>query len=248
MTRWTSEIALAALLAAAVLAGGACGRQGGDAVSPVTGKVITPVAGAVVYVYGEGENLFGPARAMSEPTGVDGSYSLNLPPGKYQVVVRKRQSGDTTGPVNAGDLRGDPVPMTVEAGQPVRLELAALVKIANEKSFPGPDNTGKTGISGTIRDEKEKPVPNVRVHVYDHIQMSERPKYVSEKTGPDGRYAVFLPRGGTYYIAARDRFGGPPRIGDLYGRYDEGTIDPSGVVVRKGEISKGVDLTVHKVW
>ncbi len=208
----------------------------------------SPLAGAVVYVYGEGENLFGPARVMSEPTGADGSFSLNLQPGRYVVVVRKRLSGDSTGPVNAGDLRSDPVPLTVEAGKPVRLDLAALVKNANEKSFPGPDNTIRTGISGVIRDEKGRPVANVRVHVYDHVQMSERPKYVSEKTGPDGRYAVSLPRGGTYYVAARDRFGGPPRIGDLYGRYDEGTIDPSGVVVRKGEMTAGVDVMVHKIW
>jgi hypothetical protein len=236
-------------VAAAVFAFGACGKKGSDsAISPVTGKVTSPLVGAVVYVYGEGENLFGPARVISEPTGEDGSYALNLPPGKYMVVVRKRQSGDSTGPVNAGDLRGDPVQLTVEAGKPVKLELSAQIKVSNEKAFPGPDNTAKTGIAGTVRDEKGKPVANVRVHVYDHIQMSERPKYVSEKTGPDGRYAVALPRGGTYYIAARDRFGGPPRIGDLYGRYDEGTVDPSGVVVRKGQMTDNVDMTVHKIW
>ncbi len=216
--------------------------------TPVSGRVTAPLAGAVVYVYGEGENLFGPARVVSEPAGPDGSYALNLPPGRYLVVVRKRQGGDTTGPVNAGDLRGDPVPLTVKAGEPVTLDLLALLKDANEKSFPAPDRTGKTGISGTIRDEKGAPAVNVRVHVYDHIQMSERPKYVSEKTGPDGRYTVYLARGGTYYVAARDRFGGPPQVGDLYGRYDEGTVDPSGVVVRAGEITAGVDLTVHKVW
>ena len=247
MIRRSSDT-LAVLLAAAVLSGTGCGKPAGESIAPVTGKVATPVSGAVVYVYGEGENVFGPARFMSEPTGADGSYSLHLAPGKYIVVVRKRQSGDTTGPVNAGDFRSDPVPVTVESGRPVRLDLAALVKYANEKSFPGPDTAGSTGISGTIRDEKGKPVPDLRVHVYDHVQMSERPKYVSEKTGPDGRYKVILPRGGTYYVAARDRFGGPPRIGDLYGRFDEGTVDPSGVVVRKGEIAAGVDVTVHKIW
>jgi hypothetical protein len=231
----------------AAVAASSCGR-GGEATVTVAGQVTTPLAGAVVYVYGEGENLFGPSRVVSEATGADGRFSLSLPPGKYMVVVRKRQNGDSTGPVNAGDLRGDPVALTVKAGEPVRLDLAALMKDANEKSFPGPDKTGKTGLSGVIRDEKGKPVANVRVHVYDHIQMSERPKYVSEKTGPDGRYAVFLARGGTYYLAARDRFGGPPAIGDLYGRYDEGTVDPSGVVVRQGEITAGVDMTVHKVW
>jgi hypothetical protein len=239
---------LLAALAAAVLLLASCGKADTAAVTPVGGRVTTPLAGAVVYAYAEGDNLFGPARVISEPSAFDGSYSLNLPPGRYLVVVRKRRSGETTGPVNAGDLRGDPVPLTVRAGEPVTLDLSALIKDANEKSFPAPDRTGKTGISGVIRDEQGRPVSGVRVHVYDHIQMSERPKYVSEKTGPDGRYAVMLARGGTYYIAARDRFGGPPQVGDLYGRYDEGTVDPSGVVVRAGEIAAGVDLVVHKVW
>jgi len=126
--------------------------------------------------------------------------------------------------------------------------LLAYAKTGNPKEPLGGDAEWTSALSGRVVDAEGRPVTGVRVHVYDHIQMSERPKYVSEKTGPDGRYAIFLPRGGTYYIAARDRFGGPPRIGDLYGRYDEGTIDPSGVVVRKGEISTGVDVTVHKVW
>jgi hypothetical protein len=78
--------------------------------------------------------------------------------------------------------------------------------------------------------------------------MSERPKYVSEKTGPDGRYLIYLPAGGTYYLAARDKFGGPPKLGDLYGRYDQGTIEPSALVIRQGEILAEVDITVTKVW
>jgi len=86
------------------------------------------------------------------------------------------------------------------------------------------------------------------VHVYDHVQMSERPKFVSEKTGPDGRYLIHLPEGGTYYLAARDKFGGPPKIGDLYGRYDQGTIEPSAVVLREGEQRKNVDIHVTRVW
>ncbi len=67
-------------------------------------------------------------------------------------------------------------------------------------------------------------------------------------TGPDGKYVVFLPEGGTYYLAGRNKFGGPPKLGDLYGRYEDGAVDPSGVVVRNGEMLKDVDITVHKVW
>ena len=40
------------------------------------------------------------------------------------------------------------------------------------------------------------PVEGLRIQVYDHVQMSERPKFVSEKTGPDGRYQMLLPAGG----------------------------------------------------
>jgi hypothetical protein len=106
----------------------------------------------------------------------------------------------------------------------------------------------KTGLAGQILDSDGNPVEGARVHVYDHVQMSERPKYVSEKTGPDGRYLIYLPAGGTYYLAARDKFGGPPKLGDLYGRYDQGTIEPSALVIRQGEILAEVDITVTKVW
>jgi hypothetical protein len=78
--------------------------------------------------------------------------------------------------------------------------------------------------------------------------MSERPKYVSEATGADGRYVLFFPEGGTYYLAARTRFGGPPKIGELYGRYDDGTVEPSAVHVKDHEFVKNVDITVHKIW
>ena len=78
--------------------------------------------------------------------------------------------------------------------------------------------------------------------------LSERPKYVSEATGADGRYVLFFPEGGTFYLAARNRFGGPPKIGELYGRYDDGTVEPSAIHVKDNQILEHVDITVHKVW
>ncbi|NIS77031.1 MAG: carboxypeptidase regulatory-like domain-containing protein, partial [Deltaproteobacteria bacterium] len=87
------------------------------------------------------------------------------------------------------------------------------------KSYASPEDWN-TSISGRVLDADGNPVAGARVHVYTYVQMSERPKYVGERTGADGKYTVSLPKGGTYYLAARNRFGGPPRIGDLYGRYD----------------------------
>ncbi len=227
-----------------------CSRPG-DAgpPAPVTGTVRVPLAEARVYVYEEGDDIYGPARVISEPTGPDGSFRLSLKPGKYVAVVRKRASEEAAGPVMIGDYRGEPVAFEVEQGSGgVVLAMEAALKVSNEKAFPARVEGESTGLSGTILDADGKPVEGIRVHVYDHIQMSERPKYVSERTGADGRFFVPVKRGGTYYLAARDRFGGPPQVGDLYGRFDEGTVDPSGAVVRKGEVTSGIVITVHKVW
>lgn len=245
---WSSCLRLT-LMGAVLLAAGGCGGSGAGSPSPVTGTVHTPLAEARIYIYGEGEDIYGPARVISEPTAADGSFSLSLKPGRYIAVVRKRVSEDVAGPVMIGDYRGEPVPFEVGGdAQGVTLSLEAALKVSNEKAFPSRTQSDATGISGVVLDADGHAVEGIRVHIYDHIQMSERPKYVSERTGADGRFFVSVKRGGTYYLAARDRFGGPPQIGDLYGRYDEGTVDPSGVVVRKGELTDGIEIMVQKVW
>jgi hypothetical protein len=129
-----------------------------------------------------------------------------------------------------------------------RIEVEAPLKVGDDKQLAVEQELTQTILSGHILDSEGRPVEGARVHVYDHVQMSERPKFVSEKTGPDGRYLIHLPEGGTYYLAARDKFGGPPKIGDLYGRYDQGTIEPSAVVLREGEQRKNVDIHVTRVW
>jgi len=163
------------------------------------------------------------------------------------AVARKRQDGTAAGPIVAGDNRSEFLKVTVKGGT-VEMTVIAPVKIGDQRRLAGDAAVSKTGLAGRVLDSDGKPVEGARVHVYDHVQMSERPKFVSEKTGPDGRYQLALPVGGTYYLAARDKFGGPPKLGDLYGRYDQGTIEPSAVVVREGEVLREIDITVTKVW
>lgn len=213
----------------------------------VQGTVVMPLEGTYLYIYKQGMDLYGPAFAISQATGPDGGFDLTLPEGEYIVVARKRDKGDTAGPVLAGDNKSDFVKLTVKNGM-APLTVVAPVKVGDQRRLTKDAATTSTGLSGRILDADGKPVEGARVHVYDHVQMSERPKFVSEKTGPDGRYLVYLPQGGTYYLAARDKFGGPPKLGDLYGRYDQGTIEPSAVVVREKEILQNVDITVTKVW
>ncbi len=215
--------------------------------SSVTGTVVAPLEEAYVYVYRKGMDLYGPALEVSRATGRDGSFEMALPDGEYVFVVRKRQNGESSGPVVAGDHRSEFIDVTVSGGA-ADLELIAPVKVGDSRQLSEQQEATLTGLSGRVLDMDGNPVKNARVHVYDHVQMSERPKYVSEKTGADGRYLIHLPEGGTYYLAARDKFGGPPKLGDLYGRYDQGTIEPSAVVVRGGEILKKIDIRVAKVW
>lgn len=211
------------------------------------GQITMPLEGASLYIYQSGMDLYGPAFAVSEVSDSDGRYSLELPDGDYVVVARKRTDGTETGPVIAGDNRSEFLQVSVRGGV-VDLAISAPLKIGDQRNFTGDVEVSKTGLAGTITDSDGQPAEGTRVHVYDHVQMSERPKYVSEKSGPDGRYLVYLPAGGTYYLAARDKFGGPPKLGDLYGRYDKGTIEPSAVVVEEGQVLRDVDITVTKVW
>ncbi len=234
-----------------VLAAGCAGRPGDQDASlvQVQVNVYEPAAGAVVDVYRPGQDLRGPPYTRLGPLGGDGRAAVELPPGEYVLVARRRRSGEEVGPVKAGDLKTDPMTVHVEPGRPLDLRMFAYRKTGNEKRpFALPGKNWTTSIRGRVLDPEGRPVEGVRVHVYDHIQMSERPRFVSAKTGPDGRYEIRLPKGGTYYLCARNRYGGPPEVGELYGRYDQGTIDPSAVIVKDGETVSGVDITVHKIW
>ncbi len=215
----------------------------------VQGTVYAPADGVFIYVYAKGADPHGPASViLPAPTLNDGNFKVDLPPGEYTLVARRRSNQENSGPLLGGDLRGDPV--TVRVGPSGRVPLTILMNVKDDMEFRAfqPPKEWTTAVAGTVRDADGNPVEGARVHVYTYVQMSERPKYVSERTGPDGRYVVYLPKGGTYYLAARNRFGGPPRIGDLYGRYDEGSIDPTGVVVKEGQTRDKLDIIVFKVW
>lgn len=215
----------------------------------IAGTVFAPAEGVFLYVYRKGDDPHGPAYViLPAPTLKDGAFKVELPAGEYVVVARRRSNLENSGPLIGGDLRSDPVMVRVGDAGKVALSLLMYAKDDMElKAFQPPD-AWTTALAGTVRDADGNPVEGARVHVYTYVQMSERPKYVSERTGPDGRYIIYLPKGGTYYLAARNRFGGPPRIGDLYGRYDEGSIDPTGVVVKDGQTRDKVDIIVFKVW
>ena len=250
------------LAAAGVLATGcsapfAAGRTAPSVAAPlpgspagsVEGSVLSPAEGVYVYVYRKGADPHGPADIiLPAPTGADGKYGVDLPPGEYTLVARRRMNQENCGPLTEGDFRSAPVPVVVRAGGKAPVDLVMHGKEDAVARSYVPPKEWTTALSGTVRDANGNPFEGARVHVYTCVQMSDRPNYVSGRTGPDGAYVVFLPGGGTYYVAARNRFGGSPRIGDLYGRYREGAVDPTGVEVRDGERREKLDITMFKVW
>ena len=214
----------------------------------VQGIVTEPLEGAYIFVYEKGADPHGPPFVMSkDATGADGSFAIELPDGNYTVVARRHKNGLPGSPLSEGDQKSAPIDITVKGGRIVNHDLVMEQKKDDQKYFDA-SAASETAISGKVLDSDGAPMKGFRVHVYTYAQMSERPKYVSSATGPDGKYVVYLPKGGTYYIAARDHFGGPPKIGDFYGRIDEGTIDPSGVIIKTGQKLDNMNITVHKVW
>ena len=56
----------------------------------IQGSILTPLSGTYLYIYKQGMDLYGPAFAVSEMTGVDGSFDLTLPSGISVLGVAAR--------------------------------------------------------------------------------------------------------------------------------------------------------------
>jgi hypothetical protein len=244
---------LAALLL--LLAGCAAGQKGAYYGMPAPGGVegvLTdedgrPMEGAEVYFYIDPDRRFrGPADFMAEPTGKDGRYVTELPPGKYYAVARKRVSGSISGNPQKGDFysRDPSGPVIVKEGGYAHVDLTLVELTGNMllNAFAG--GSGNQGIRGVIRTRDGSPKEKAYAFCYKDPKMVGKPDYVSGWTRGDGAYVIYVPEPGVYYVGARTGFMGVPRPDEPYGRYD-GAKDHS---VRVGEASfvDGVDVTLKR--
>lgn len=223
----------------------------------LSGKWITkdkgPMSGAQVLLFNAAN---GPApssnkhlRIPDAGAAVDskGRFSVELPAGKYYLVMRKRVNPESAGPPEEGDPQyyarlknGQPKAFVVKAGKTTNIgTVAVAVPFKKEKPI---STEGLTGIEGTVTDENRAPVAGVRVLAYDSPGMMGRPLYASDKTGADGRYFLTVTGKGTYYLKVRTHYGGgKPAEGEFMGSYGKpGT--PGAVAVEKGKISKDIDI------
>jgi hypothetical protein len=217
----------------------------------ITGQIInkldgTPIQGAYVNIYPDTiSNLLGPSQFISSPTGPDGRFMMTAPTGTYYIVARKRMSGDPSGPLSPGDLYSEHqrVVTTVVEGKLSVVDLAvAPVKAPMFFKKAVVEQETSTGIRGILLDAVGKPVPGSFAVAYTDNDLKRLPDYASTLSDGQGRFVLYLPKAGDYYLGARVHAWDMPHPGELYGKY--GGETPTPVSVSKGTFVTDVKIVL----
>ena len=235
------------------------GRDGAlvpDPGTAVRGRVTAGgegVSRAYVYVYTEAAaGLMGPSYGEAVATEADGSFRSELPAGHYYLAARKRADGSRLGEPRPGDLNGS-YPgnaVGVARGQVVDLEAFPLSPVDAEQ-FRQRHDGGKfaatdTVLSGRAVDQDGNPLKGIYVFAYLDSRMIGKPTYISDPTGGDGSFRLYLGSGGTYFVGARSTFGGPLEPGEWVGTFD-GRPDHGVQVAARQDRTLG-NLVLREVW
>lgn len=217
----------------------------------IVGRVLhdgKPVADAIIFVYPDLSTQFkGFGLGMSAPSDEQGQFEAPLPAGSYYLVARVRHGKSLAGPLQAGDLfgylPGNPVTVGKESVTTVSLPVIAVPEKASRHAAT---MFGQTRILGRIVDRAGNPLAGLQALLYADDTMLNRPLYVSQPTGEDGRFQLSFPTGGSFYLAARSSLGGTPAPGEFYGRYqgENGSV----LRVETGQSLEGLKIVVEEVW
>ena len=197
-----------------------------------------PLEKAYLYVYKDpSKNFKGPGYFI-QPVA-RGDFRLNLPPGEYYLLARKRMQGGQFGPIEIGDYfnyyYGNPV--RIEAGQVQEIKIETVTRL----SMLEEDVVDLQGVSGQVVDASGVAQAGLYVFAYRQAAMTGNPDFFSAPTGADGYFEISLPDSAPYYLLARQAFGGPAGDNELYGKLQASGGDPVPVTVS----TKQEEVVIH---
>jgi len=176
-----------------------------------------PLERSYLYVYQDANEGFKGPGYFIQPVAT-GKFRLNLPPGSYYLLARKRVKGGQFGPIEAGDYFnyyfGNPI--TIEAGKTREIKLETITRLALNET--GEDLPFR-GVRGLITGPGGKKIKGVHVFAYRNPAMTGTPDFFSPPSDASGRFELPLTASGSFYLLAREGFGGPAEEGELYGKY-----------------------------
>ncbi len=177
------------------------------------------IPGAGVAFYLDASTQFrGPGyiEARADERGI---FETRLSPGRYWIFVRRRSRPQVFGPLEAGDDFGSYPgnPLEIRAGERVAIRIPT-VRVLKKSGWSAPSAL-RTRVSGTIRDTAGRPLPGFRAFLHAKTTMLGKPEFVSEPSGADGSYLVWVDREGVYYLGARAEIGRAREERELIGLY-----------------------------
>jgi len=184
------------------------------------------LAGAKVYAYRNFDDLLAyKPIVVSGPTADDGTYRMELPKGRYYLVVKKRAAGAEDGPLAEGDCYSfhGSNPITVADGAYTHVGFST-VKQGPPISYTESSDPGSGSLTGVVT-YMGQPLGGVYVSLYLDPKTDFKGMGYSSSppTGKSGMFRIdFLPES-DYYVIARKRASGsnagPLTDGDYFGYF-----------------------------
>jgi hypothetical protein len=208
----------------------------------VSGQVLP---GARVYAYATfADYLASKPFAVSEPTGDDGKYKIDLPRGSFYFVAKKRQGPGADGPIAIGDyfaFQGSN-PISVNTGKYTHVGFSILPEQKGVVYEPSADPASGT-LAGVIL-SGANPLSGVYVTLYmDPKEDFRGMTYAtSPPTGKSGEFKFESLPETEYYVIARKRStgksAGPITDGDYFGFHSANPI-----LIKAGQVAR-IELPV----
>jgi len=201
-----------------------------------------PLERVYLYVYQDAADGFkGPGYNILPVE--KGRFKLRLPPGDYYLLARKRAKGGRFGPIETGDyfnyyFRN---PVHIAAGELREVKIETVTRLSLFEA----EQVAFQGVRGRVLGPGGQPAAGLHVFGYREAAMTGTPAVFSAPTGADGRFQLELPETGTWYLLARESFGGPAGEGELYGRFGGGAPVSFDAAAAVDEVVIHVERKTH---